>query len=217
MQAIRSGVIDTGRELARTYGGNAQAIACAITEHSSLVGGVTGRTEFKRLFIDFLWIAPQWQGHGLGAEALNDENCLTLFEEELIPVCAPGLGSPAQPLTCVEELAQFSLLHRSADKLDWEKWLVANDGKPLHTYRHIPFNLDELALDAAARGLGVAMTDLTLAAESIERGALMIPFGKPPKTRGVYVLRLQPAAMAHPAFALIMQWLRDDHCTPNRR
>lgn len=146
----------------------------------------------------------------------NDENCLTLFEEELIPVCAPGLGSPAQPLTCMEELAQFSLLHRSADKLDWEKWLVANDGKPLHTYRHIPFNLEELALDAAARGLGVAMTDLTLAAESIERGALMIPFGKPLKTRGVYVLRLQPAAMAHPAFALIMQWLRDDLCTPNR-
>lgn len=71
MQAIRSGVIDTGRELARTYGGNAQAIACAITEHSSLVGGVTGRTEFKRLFIDFLWIAPQWRGHGLGAQALH--------------------------------------------------------------------------------------------------------------------------------------------------
>ena len=58
LQAIRSGVIDTGRELARTYGGYAQPIACAVTEHSSLIGGATGRTEFNRLFIDFLWIAP---------------------------------------------------------------------------------------------------------------------------------------------------------------
>ena len=71
LQAIRSGVIDTGRELARTYGGYAQPIACAITEQSSLIGGATGRTEFNRLFIDFLWIAPQWRLRGLAAEALH--------------------------------------------------------------------------------------------------------------------------------------------------
>jgi len=71
LQAIRSGVIDTGRELARTYGGYAQPIACAVTEQSSLIGGATGRTEFNRLFIDFLWIAPRWRLRGLAAEALH--------------------------------------------------------------------------------------------------------------------------------------------------
>ncbi len=62
----------------------------------------------------------------------------------------------------------------------------ANGGKSLEDYRHIPFNLDELALDAAARGLGVAMTDLTLAQESLDRGVLVVPFGQPLKTRGIY-------------------------------
>jgi LysR family glycine cleavage system transcriptional activator len=86
------------------------------------------------------------------------------------------------------------------------QWLSANGGRPLEDYRHIPFNLDELALDAAARGLGVAMTDRTLAGESIERGVLVVPFGRALETRGVYALNLQPAANAHPACALILQW-----------
>lgn len=135
-----------------------------------------------------------------------DANALTLFQEALVPVCAPGLGSPAQPLASVDHLAHFALLHRSADKLDWQRWLSASGGQRLEDYRHIPFNLDELALDAAARGLGVAMTDMTLAKESIDRGLLIIPFGQPLRTAGVYALTLQGSASAHPAWAQILEW-----------
>ncbi|VVP15830.1 LysR family transcriptional regulator [Pseudomonas fluorescens] len=139
-------------------------------------------------------------------EPSSDPACLTLFEEALIPVCAPGLGSPTRPLASVEDLRGFALLHRSADKQAWIDWLAANGGQSLEDYRHIPFNLDELALDAAARGLGVAMTDMTLAEESIVRGVLVVPFGHPLKTQGCYSLCLQPSAASHPACALIMQW-----------
>lgn len=132
----------------------------------------------------------------------NDPARLTLFHESLVPVCAPGLG----PLASVEQLEHFALLHRSADKQDWMTWLAANGARSLDDYRHIPFNLDELALDAAARGLGVAMTDLTLAAESIERGVLVVPFGQPLVTGGVYALCLQSSAASHPGCVLIMQW-----------
>lgn len=139
-------------------------------------------------------------------EPSDDPSCLTLFEEALVPVCAPGLANSTHPLESVDDLVRYPLLHRSADKQAWIDWLAANNGKSLEDYRHIPFNLDELALDAAARGLGVAMTDITLAEESIERGVLLIPFGRPLKTRGVYSLCPQPSAASHPACALIMQW-----------
>jgi LysR family glycine cleavage system transcriptional activator len=133
----------------------------------------------------------------------SDPDCLTLFEEALVPVCSPTLaGAPRS----VDELLRFPLLHRSADRQAWIEWLAANEGKPLEDYRHIPFNLDELALDAAARGLGVAVTDMTLAAESIERGVLVVPLGTPMKTGGVYALCLQPSAASHPACELILQW-----------
>lgn len=136
----------------------------------------------------------------------NAADCLTLFEEALVPVCSPTLaGAPRS----VDELLRFPLLHRSADRQAWIEWLAANDGKPLADYRHIPFNLDELALDAAARGLGVAVTDMTLAAESVERGVLVVPFGQPLRTGGVYSLCLQPSAASHPACAWVMQWFAD--------
>ncbi|MCY1405766.1 Glycine cleavage system transcriptional activator [compost metagenome] len=139
-------------------------------------------------------------------EPSSAPDCLTLFEEALVPVCAPGLASSTQRLASVEDLIRFPLLHRSADKQAWIEWLTANGGQALEDYRHIPFNLDELALDAAARGLGVAVTDMTLAAESIERGVLVIPFGRPLKTKGIYSLCLQPCAASHPMCPLILQW-----------
>ncbi|NVZ20612.1 LysR family transcriptional regulator [Pseudomonas costantinii] len=132
----------------------------------------------------------------------SDPACLTLFQEKLVPVCAPNLG----PLATLEELRQVALLHRSVDKQDWRVWLAANGAGALEDYRHIPFNLDELALDAAARGLGVAMTDLTLAAESIERGVLVAPLGEPLETGGVYALCPQPMAASHPGCAVVMEW-----------
>ncbi|MFJ2685038.1 LysR family transcriptional regulator [Pseudomonas sp. NPDC087342] len=138
-------------------------------------------------------------------EPSNDPSSLTLFNEALVPVCAPGLG----PLDSTDDLVRFALLHRSADKQAWIDWLAANGGKSLEDYRHIPFNLDELALDAAARGLGVAMTDLTLAQESLDRGVLVVPFGQPLKTRGIYSLCPQPSAASHPACAVIMQWFAE--------
>jgi LysR family glycine cleavage system transcriptional activator len=136
----------------------------------------------------------------------SDTACLMLFEEMLVPVCSPNLAHAPRSIS---ELQRFALLHRSSDRQAWIEWLAANDGQPLEDYRHIPFNLDELALDAAARGLGVAVTDMTLAAESIERGVLRVPFGEPLKTGGVYALCPQPGAAAHPACSSVMQWFAD--------
>ena len=134
--------------------------------------------------------------------ASDDPACLALFDEALVPVCAPGMG----PLSSMEDLVQVPLLHRSTDKQAWVDWLAANGGRALEDYKHIPFNLDELALDAAARGLGVAMTDLTLAEESLNRGILVVPFGEPLKTGGNYSLCLQPSANSNTDSSLIVQW-----------
>ncbi|MFJ2320537.1 LysR substrate-binding domain-containing protein [Pseudomonas sp. NPDC087817] len=141
----------------------------------------------------------------------SDAECLILFEEMLVPVCSPHLANAPRS---VDELSHFALLHRSADRQAWIEWLAANEGKPLEDYRHIPFNLDELALDAAARGLGVAVTDMTLAAESIERGVLVVPFGQPLKTGGIYSLCPQSSAVSHPQCALIMSWFAEQAINP---
>ncbi|MDD1979061.1 LysR substrate-binding domain-containing protein [Pseudomonas tussilaginis] len=130
----------------------------------------------------------------------------TLFEETLVPVCAPGLvdGKPAP--ASLDALAHYPLIHGSTEHLEWACWLKAN-GQALSGHRkHVTFNLDELALDAASRGLGIAMTDLALAQEQIDRGDLIIPFGPALKTGGVYALWMQPASTRHPARQAVLDW-----------
>jgi LysR family transcriptional regulator, glycine cleavage system transcriptional activator len=142
-------------------------------------------------------------------EMRQDPSFLTLFEELLVPVCAPSLADGKAPPTTLEELGQHALIHGSTGHHEWTRWLQAQ-GKPDDpTYRHMTFNLDELAMDAASRGLGVAMTDLTLAQEAISSGKLIVPFGSPLRTTGVYVLWLQTAGALHPARQRILQWFAE--------
>ena len=152
----------------------------------------------------FLAFAAMAVGDGL-------ERCSDLISDCTTQATASGIGSHVA--SCPKTVGQH-YTHGSGIGLELgpqpcrqpRVWLAANDAGVLDDYRHIPFKLDELALDAAARGLGVAMTDLTLAAESIARGVLVVPLGEPLATGGVYALCLQPLAASHPGCQTEMKW-----------
>ena len=52
-------------------GGNAQPITCGLHEDGQLIAGATGRTEFRRLYIGYLWVDEAWRGGGIGTEVLR--------------------------------------------------------------------------------------------------------------------------------------------------
>ncbi|MFJ2446148.1 LysR substrate-binding domain-containing protein [Pseudomonas sp. NPDC087626] len=137
----------------------------------------------------------------------DDQAHHLLFEELLVPVCAPGSVAGKAPPANLAELGNYPLIHGSTGQLEWTRWLHAQQQAPARDCKHITFNLDELALDAATRGLGIAMTDQTLAQELIDRGDLIIPFGPALKTAGAYSLWLQPSSARHPARQVIVDWL----------
>ncbi|EPL15653.1 LysR substrate-binding domain-containing protein [Pseudomonas sp. CF161] len=138
-----------------------------------------------------------------------DERALTpLFDEHLIPVCAPQLSDGLPPPRSLEQLAEHALIHGSTSRHEWTVWLQAQADQTAHNYQHLMFNLDDLALDAAARGLGVAMTDRVLAQDAISRGSLIVPFGQPLKTGGVYALWLRDSGAAHPACNTVLDWFQ---------
>jgi GNAT superfamily N-acetyltransferase len=66
---ISAGVTAHGRALAA--GGNAEDISCGLHEDGCLVAGALGRTEFRRLFINYLWVDQDRRGQGLGGEVLR--------------------------------------------------------------------------------------------------------------------------------------------------
>jgi ribosomal protein S18 acetylase RimI-like enzyme len=65
---ISNGVTEYGRSLA--IGGDARPIACFAYDQGKLIAGATGRTEFSRLFVSYLWASEEFRNQGLGTKAL---------------------------------------------------------------------------------------------------------------------------------------------------
>lgn len=69
LDAVRDGVILHGRQQAQ--GSDAQDIACALYEDGALLAGASGRSEFQRLYVSYLWVRPEQRGRGLGGDCLR--------------------------------------------------------------------------------------------------------------------------------------------------
>lgn len=78
LKIISSGVIRHGCALPQSQGGQPKPIACLVKEDGVLIGGVTGRTEFQRLFVNYIWIDDQWRSLGLGTACLNRLEALAI-------------------------------------------------------------------------------------------------------------------------------------------
>ncbi|WP_310387314.1 GNAT family N-acetyltransferase [Roseateles sp.] len=69
LDALRDGVVLHGRQQAQ--GSDACDIACALYEGERLVAGASGRTEFARLYVNYLWVEAERRGQGWGGECLR--------------------------------------------------------------------------------------------------------------------------------------------------
>ena len=108
-------------------------------------------------------------GPGPGVRAL------TLFEERLTPVCAPQLMAD-KPLAQVGDLAFHTLLHPTRDHRDWKLWLSQAGATGIDADVGPSFDTLDLATNAAVQGFGIALGDVTLAAEDLAARRLVTPF-----------------------------------------
>lgn len=128
---------------------------------------------------------------------------ILLMREVQAPVCSPSvaarLGTPA-------DLLQLPLLH--TEPLDaWERWLHASGVSTRHARRGQAFDTLELALAAATRGQGVAISDLILAEESLRDGVLARPFATTIEQGIGYYLVYPPDRAQQPKIRILREWL----------
>lgn len=69
LDEIREGVLLHGRQQAQ--GSDAQDIAVALFEDGELLAGGYGRTEFQRLYVNYLWVREDRRGQGVGGDCLR--------------------------------------------------------------------------------------------------------------------------------------------------
>ena len=69
LRVVGDGVVRHGRSLAAD--GHARPIACLLRRSGEVIAGATGRTEYERLFVQYLWVTSSLRAQGLGSQALT--------------------------------------------------------------------------------------------------------------------------------------------------
>lgn len=101
-----------------------------------------------------------------------------LFSQRNTPVCSPALLSGVHPLRQPADLRHHRLLHvdwRNAEA-SWRMWLLAAGLREVDPTRGPRFTMENMALQAAIDGQGVALIGDVLVAEEIAAGRLVRPF-----------------------------------------
>lgn len=69
VEFVAEQVFQHGRGLA--LAGDAKPLACLVRNGRNVVAGAAGRTEYRRLFVQSLWVHETLRGTGIGSELLR--------------------------------------------------------------------------------------------------------------------------------------------------
>jgi LysR family transcriptional regulator, glycine cleavage system transcriptional activator len=117
-----------------------------------------------------------------------------LFEESVMPVCAPRLvTSRPHPLKKPSDLVHHTLLavdmpQGMALTVDWEPWIRVMGLAELRMKNTLRFTQYADAIGAAVAGQGVAIGRLPLLAQLLQERQLVAPFSSVASQRGYYVV-----------------------------
>lgn len=103
----------------------------------------------------------------------DDVTLLHLKDVALVPVCSPDLLAE-HAIQQPADLAQFTLLHVTERPDEWPAWFAAVGTDFRETRKGQHFSSGLLTAQAAASGLGVALTDLSLVSDEFQAGRLVV-------------------------------------------
>jgi LysR family glycine cleavage system transcriptional activator len=137
-----------------------------------------------------------------------------LFRIYATPMCSPRLLAGANPLRTPQDLRHHTLLHHEtgmdqtdSERPNWTAWLKAARVEGVNARRGPTFNQVQMAMEAAADGLGVVLGIPVVAAADLESGRLVMPFQLSlPIAASYYLIHAEKAAR-EPSVAAMRDWL----------
>ena len=131
-----------------------------------------------------------------------------LFEETLVPVCSPGFlasrGRPEHPT----DLHGWPLLYDLAWDDYWAHWFASREAGAPDMSRASGYRLYSMMIQAALKGMGVALGHSLLIAPYLEDGTLVGLFEPPVAAPARYFLATAPGSGEKPEARAFLDWLR---------
>ena len=144
-----------------------------------------------------------------------------LFSPVNTPVCSPALLSGEHPLRRPDDLRHHTLLHvdwKDAEA-SWRMWLLAAGLHDIEPTRGPHFTMENMAVQAALDGHGVALIGDILVADDIAAGRLVRPFDpslSTPLTFSYYLLSAKNST-EQPKVVAFRDWLLEEVRAARRR
>jgi LysR family glycine cleavage system transcriptional activator len=141
-------------------------------------------------------------------------NAELLLAQEIFPVCAPSI---AGKLSDVEDLARVAVLTDSGSMISWERWFEGAGVDPVTPKRGATFTDPTLCLEATIAGQGVMLAWQLLAADALDDGRLVAPFGvRAASGLGYYLVTPASGPMSRKV-AAFRRWVKDEIATTMAR
>jgi LysR family glycine cleavage system transcriptional activator len=130
------------------------------------------------------------------------------LHESKFPVCSPQLLKlKDRPLKKPADLRHHTLLHARSAPEAWREWLAVARVPKLKRESELTFEHMHFALQAASRGMGLAMGSLPLVQEELDNGTLVIPFPGVESDPKFYHLLYASTPQAKPEVEAFSRWL----------
>lgn len=135
-----------------------------------------------------------------------------LMQDAVLPVCQPEMLAQGEPLAHPAQLFDHVLLHDTMAEVSggsWADWL-RDSGVDMQRHRSMSFSDGHLAIEAAGRGLGIALARTSLVNDETGNGTLARPFIQPVPTRYAHYVVHHPKAKHNADLSLFVDWLSEE-------
>jgi LysR family glycine cleavage system transcriptional activator len=130
-----------------------------------------------------------------------------LMTEEPVPVCSPALLTGPEALSRPEDLEHATLLHDLPRLGLWQSWLSAAGVAHPDPVAGPKFQTAAITVEAAAGGLGVALSNRSFVAEALRLGRLAIPFDITVGSQTTHYLVYPEERAEEPRIIAFRDWL----------
>lgn len=102
-------------------------------------------------------------------------------EEQFFPVCSPAYAAKASLLP--QDILRHRLIHSVKSQAQWTNWFSLAGLRPQERWQRVLFDRSHMAIDAAVRGMGIALESTLMMDEELKSGRLVCPVITPPAVR----------------------------------